>query len=258
MLISQVLSRLRIIVLLVICVLLFMTGCANSKKSIYAAQEGIPAEELFDKGETDLAKGQYNSAVRQFEALEALYPFSPYAQQSHLNLIYAYYQSEDYVSSGASAERYIRLYPSSEDVDYAYYMKGLANFTQDRGVFAKIFPMDISFRDPGTHTDAYIDFTTLITRYPDSPYAADARQRIVYLRNLQAQRELNIAEFYRQRHMYAAVISRATDIVKYYSKAPQAEQALIMLVEANQKLGLDEAANEAQQVLQVNYPGHSL
>ncbi len=189
-----------------------------------------------------------------FEALQSNYPYSEYAEPSHRDLIYAYYESEDYVGAASSSDRFTRLYPISPDIEYVYYIKGLANFSQDRGFFARIFPMDLSYRDLGTQAQAYTDFETLINLYPDSPYSADARQRMVYLRNLMAERELKIAEFYMDRHMYVAATNRASNVVENYSESPQVETALAMMVEANRELGLEGSADDAMRVLQLNFP----
>ena len=155
--------------------------------------QGMTAQQIYTEGKQKLDKHQYSDAIKRFEALENLYPFNDHAEQANIDLIYAYYKKEDYHSAAASAERFIHLYPRSSRVDYAYYMKGLANFNQPRGALANILPMDVATRDPGTQSQAYSDFATLVQKYPNSPYKPNALQRMIYLRNTFAQRELNAA-----------------------------------------------------------------
>lgn len=229
-------------------------GCAGAPTSPSELYKGQSAEALYLSGEEALAQGRYREAISRFEGLLSLYPYGEHAEQAQLNLIYAYYENGDYASAVAAAERYIRLYPRSPKVDYAYYIKGVANFEQDRGIFNKLLPSDLSQRDPGTMRDAFNDFSQLLTRFPNSPYAADARQRLIYLRELLAKHELNIAQHYYAKGAYVAAINRATYLIEHYQGAVQVEPALVLLVNANRALGHEEAAQEALQVLQKNFP----
>lgn len=215
---------------------------------------GMSAKILFTQGERAMASGGYGVAANYFESLDAQYPFSPYTQQAQLNIIYAYYRSDDKASAVAAADHYIHLYPRSKDVDYAYYMKGIASFEQNRGILSGYVPLDHAWRDPGTATTAYDTFATLIRRFPRSQYALDARQRMVYLRNLFAQKELHIATYYMRRRAYVAAANRATYLIEHYPQAPQAEQALVLLVKANRELGLRKPAEDALATLRLNYP----
>jgi outer membrane protein assembly factor BamD len=214
---------------------------------------GMSAEQLYADAQKAMAKEQYSAAIKRLEALETMYPFNDYAEQAEIDLIYAYYEKEDYPSTAATAERFIHLYPRAKRVDYAYYMKGLANFQQNRGTMANVLPMDESWRDPGTQAQAYADFGTLIQKFPDSRYKPNALQRMIYLRNLFAQRELNTAKYYFERKMYVAAIERAGYLVKNYPQAPSAQEALSIIYKANMKLGLPKAAEEARAVYVATY-----
>jgi len=182
-----------------------------------------------------------------------MYPFSNYAEKAQSQLIYAYYENEEYPSAAATAERFIHLYPRAKDVDYAYYMKGLANFQQSRGTFAKWLPLDESYRDPGTQSIAYSDFATLIQRFPKSRYKANALQRMIYLRNMFAQRELNAAEYFMSKKMYVAAKGRADYLVKNYPQAPSKQKALVVMRDASLALGLKDAAHDAEKVYKATY-----
>lgn len=215
--------------------------------------KGMTAEQLYTASQKDLRKKQYATAIKHLEAIETMYPFSDYTEKSQLDLIYSYYKNEDYPAAAATAERFIHLYPRAKNVDYAYYMKGMANFQQTRGVFAKFLPLDESWRDPGTQTQAYSDFGILIQKFPDSKYKANSLQRMIYLRNMSAQHELNASTFYFKRKMYIAAIERANYVVKNYPQSPSVKQALVVLYEANRALGFNKAAEEALSIYRATY-----
>ena len=211
------------------------------------------AQVIFNEANTALKRQEYTQAIKDYEALETLYPFNDYAEQAELKLIYAYYKKEDYPSAAATAERFIHLYPRAQQVEYAYYMKALANFQQLRGTITTILPVDQSWRDPGTQSQAYSDFSTLIQKFPNSRYKNNALQRMIYLRNMFAQTELNIAHYYYERRMYVAAIERAQYLIKTYPQAPSAQEALALVYSANKALGLTQAADEASRVYQATY-----
>ena len=216
------------------------------------------AEQIYQGGEVALAKGRESTAIEHFEALDALYPFGANAEQAQLDLMYAYYQSGDNASASATAERFIRLYPRSVHADYAYYIKGLADFDQDRGWFQRYLPTDLSQRDPGTMSQAFDDFNALLKIYPDSVYAPDARQRMIYLRNLFAEHNLHIAQYYFRRAAYVAAANRANYVVQHFDGTPQVEDALGIMVRSYRKLGLQVPEQQALSVLQLNYPNGSV
>lgn len=246
-------TKMRWVVVIATFLLIFAVGCSKSPDD-EGEFKGMSAKKIFNQAEEALEDEDYAKAIRYYEALDSMYPFSEYSQQGLLDSIYAYYENGDTALAAATADRYIHLYPRSSQVDYAYYMKGLADFEQPRGTLAKVLPLDPSYRDPGTQLQAYTDFSILVQRYPDSKYTPDAHQRMIYLRNMFAQSELNVAEFYMKRKMYVAASNRAGYIVENYPQAPQSEKALVILVEADRALGLTQAADDALNVLQASYP----
>ena len=229
-------------------------GCATTTPDPSAAYRGQTAEQIFICAETALIKGNYTTAIQRFEALDTLYPCGRYAERAHLDIIYAYYKSGDMVATSAAADRYIRLYPASCYADYAYYIKGVADFEQDRGWLQRYFPTDLADRDPGTSKQAFDDFKQLICLYPDSQYVPDARQRMVYLRNLLARYEMNIARYYYCRGAYVAAINRASNVLEHYQQSPSTPCALQLMANAYCRLGLKRQADEAVSVLRCNYP----
>jgi len=168
-----------------------------------------------------LEKNSYSAAISKLKALESRYPFGRYAEQAQLELIYAYYQNKEPEAVRATADRFIRLHPQHANVDYAYYMKGMASFDQDRGLLARFLPLDMSKRDPGAARDSYNEFAQLTNRYPNSRYAADAKQRMIYLRNLLAAYEVNVAHFYLKRQSYVAALNRGATLLKTFKKHRQ-------------------------------------
>jgi outer membrane protein assembly factor BamD len=238
--------------------LLVISGCARDNFSSDSISQGKYSEkQLFTQAESSLAKGDYSNAVRYYEGLDSQYPFGQYAEQAQISLTYAYYKKGDYPATIAAADRYVHLYPRAAQVDYAYYMKGLANFEQDHGTFTRYLPLDHSLRDPGTAREAFNDFSVLVRRFPESKYVADAKQHMVYLRNMFARYELNVAEYYYDKRAYVAAVNRANYLVENYGTAPQAERALVLMVKANRKLGLTQSADDALAVLAKTYPGSS-
>lgn len=245
----------RIRALLLLCLFLSLTACkwGGKEEEEYNPYQGMSAKQIFTEAQQSLAKEQYDSAAKRLEALESMYPFSNYAEKAQMDLMYAYYKKGDYPSTAATAERFIHLYPRAKNVDYAYYMKGLANFQQLRGTFANVMPLDESWRDPGTQSQAYSDFATLVQKFPESPYKANALQRMIYLRNMFAQRELNVSKYYFERKMYVAAAERASYLVENYQQASSSREALVILYKANKAMGLDKAAEDALAVYQATY-----
>ncbi len=243
----------RFLVSIALISMMSCTWWGNNDDDLTGPYKSMSAQQLFLESEQALKKGEYTTAINQLEALESMYPFSRYAEKAQMNLIYAYYKKEDFASAAATSERFIHLYPRASHVDYAYYMKGLANFQQVRGSFATVLPLDESWRDPGTQAQSYNDFSLLIQRFPNSRYKANALQRMIYLRNMFAQKQLNIAKFYFERKMYVAAIERANQLIKTYPQAPSAKEALVIMYRANRALGLEQAAKEAQMVYAATY-----
>jgi outer membrane protein assembly factor BamD len=245
----------RLIILSLLIVLLGACSKASEDEEALKPYQGMSVDELYKYAVTAMDKGDNEAAIKRFEALDSIYPFNKYSKQAGYDLIYLYFKDEQYPLAVAQADRFIRVYPQDSNVDYAYYIKAVANFEQERGAFAKLFEMDYSLRDPGTQMDAYNDFKRLIHLFPNSRYANDSRQRMIYLRNQFAQRELNIAEYYQVRKEYVAAYNRAKIVVTTYPQAPQARKALLLMIDSSQALKLTQANHDARAIYQANYGG---
>lgn len=215
---------------------------------------GWSAQKLYAEAKDNLNSGNYERAVKLFETLEARYPFGRYAQQAQLDVAYAYYKDNEPISAVAACDRFIKLHPNHPNVDYAYYLKGLANFNDDLGLLGKLVDQDMSERDPRAARDAFLAFKELVTRFPDSRYAADSAARMKYLVNALASNEVHVAKYYLKRKAWVAAANRAKEVLKTYPEAPALEEALAIMVVAYDELGLVDLRNDAQRVLKLNFP----
>ncbi len=236
---------------LLLIAILALTAACSSKEVV---DENLSEAELYQQAQADLDTKSYTSAVAKLKALESRYPFGRYAEQAQLELIYANYKNAEPEAAKAAAERFIRLHPQHANVDYAYYLKGLASFDQDRGLVARFLPLDMTKRDPGAARDSYNEFAQLTSRYPNSRYAPDAKQRMIYLRNLLAAYEIHVAHYYLTRQAYVAAANRGRYVVENFQESPAVGDGLAVMTEAYQHLGLDDLAATSLETLKLNYP----
>lgn len=215
---------------------------------------GWSAQKLYAEAKDNLNSGNYERAVKLFETLEARYPFGRYAQQAQLEVAYAYYKDNEPISAIAACDRFIKLHPNHPNVDYAYYLKGLANFNDDLGLLGKLVDQDMSERDPRAARDAFLAFKELVTRFPDSKYAEDATARMKYLVNALAYNEVHVAKYYLKRRAWVAAANRAKEVLKTYPEAPALEEALAIMVVSYDELGLTDLRDDARRVLELNFP----
>ncbi len=214
-------------------------------------------EILYNSARTSMRSGNYNAAVERLELLEARFPFGRYAEQAQLELIYAKLMSYSLDDAESAADRFVRLHPQHPHIDYILYLRGLISEKYDRSMFDRFRPSDTTKRDVTNMRQAFAHYSELLGTYPDSIYAKDARQRMIYLRNLLAGSEVSIALYYMSRGAYVAAANRARTVVETYSQTPAAADALAILIEANYQLGLPESSNDAMRILAINYPDHS-
>lgn len=200
-----------------------------------------------------MARGDYARAIFIFEALEARFPFSNATRQSQLDLMYAYYRNREPESATDQADQFIRENPTHPRVDYAYYIKGLVAFERNPNVIERWFNADLSQRPPIDATKSFQAFATLLQRYPNSEYAEDSRQRMIFLRNRLADYETYVAGYYLGRGAYAGAINRSKYAIENYDGAPAIREALVIMVDAYKGLGMTDLAADAQKVLTENF-----
>lgn len=235
--------------LLLTTLMALVSACATNRQ-----EQVLPEKTYYDNARQAMNSGNFNEAEQNLNSLETYYPFGRYAEQAQLDLIYARYQNLDLEGARAAAERFLRLNPQSEHADYALYMRGLASYNLDVGLASRYFPIDVSARNPGEQTRAFRDFSELLNRYPDSEYVADARQRMIAIRNRMAELELHAARYYIKREAYVAANNRARYVVENYPTSPATEEALIILAETYRVLDVRKGARDAIAMLRKNYP----
>jgi outer membrane protein assembly factor BamD len=228
-----------------------LTGCGGNRD----AKSG--AEELYERATKSMNSNNYKNAIGYFENLEARYPFSPQAKQSQLNLIYCYYKNGEPEAATEAAIQFERENPTHPRVDYALYMRGLANFSPQHNRFHRVLRLDLAKRPPVHARESFSSFSRLLQRYPNSVYAPDARQRMVYLRNRLARHEYYVAEYYFQRGAYAAAINRAKFCVENFDGSPSVADSLTIMANSYSKLGMQDLAASTRSVLAENYPDAS-
>ena len=228
----------------------FLVGCSSNDNEFANSGE----EFLWREGQRSMNASVWPRAIAIMQQIEAQFPFGQYAAQSQLELVYAYYRNGEPEAARAAADRFIRLYPDHPNLDYAYYMRGMSFYSEDSRILGRWLPTDPSKRDPGKARESFADFSQLISRYPDSPYAPDARARMVYLRNLLAASEVHVAEFYIERQAYLSALNRARYVVENYQGAPVVPRALEIMVEMYLRMGLNDLADNALGILRQNYP----
>ncbi len=211
-----------------------LSGCGSSPTSPAEKYAGVSAKNLIKQGEIAMGNGYYSKSVEQFEALKTLYPFSQYARQAQLDLIYAHYEASEDALAVAAADRYIRLYPRGKDVDYAYYMKALVSFRRVPTTMQRVFQVDAGELDKDSLKEAFEAFRKLVRLYPDSKYAFDSKARMVYIRNLMAKHELQVAQFYLDNNMPLSAANRAGYVIKYYAGSPLVSEAREILKKAKE------------------------
>lgn len=213
--------------------------------------KGSP-EQIYRDAHQSMTAGNYDRAIQRYELLEARFPFSEQSKQGQLDLLYAYYKNRAAESAVDQADQFIRENPAHARVDYAHYIKGLVYFDSGANVVERIFRAEISKRPPQDARKSYQSFQTLVQQYPKSPYAADARQRMIYLRNRLADYEVSVAQFYVKRGAYVGAANRARGVIENYDGAPAVADALRILAVSYRKLGLNDLAKTADSVRQAN------
>lgn len=216
--------------------------------------EGLSAEAIYQRAQTAVKATDYQKAIKLYESLEARYPLGVHAQQAQLESAYAYYKYDEPDTALDMVDRFIRMNPGSKDMAYALYLRGLVNFNRGSSLVDRVFPRSIADLDIVRQKEAFHDFSRVINRYPDSPYAKDAQLRVQYLRNTLAESEVNVAKYYMQRGAWLAAFNRAEYAIKHYQGSPVVIDALEIKVRAAQQLGKADLAADSLRVLEANFP----
>ena len=245
-------------VLVVLALAVCMSACSMFHHKKRDNIDTMPVEALYNKAHTSLENADYSASTKAYQRLIARFPSGPYNEQAQLDLAYSQYKDNQPDDALSTINSFIKTNPTNNHVDYAYYLRGLINFDRTGGVLERYIERrdNQARRDQGYNLQSFDDFSELSRRFPDSAYTADARQRMIYLRNTLAQYEVNVSEFYLRNKAYVAAADRAQYIVEHYQEAPQTGDALAILTRSYIALGHKELAEQTRQVLALNYPNH--
>ena len=230
---------------------MFLSGCADSN---YDPTKDWSNDKLYSEAKDEMAAGGYDKAIGMFEKLEGRAAGTPLAQQAQLDKAWAQFKTNEPAQAIATLDRFIRLHLASPALDYALYLKGLVNFNDNLGLFSSLAEQDIAERDPKQAKESFEAFRELVTRFPDSKYSPDARLRMAFIRNSLARSDVYVAKYYYQRGAYVAAINRAQNTVQEFRDVPAVEDALILMIQSYDKLGLTQLRDDTRRVLEKTYP----
>jgi len=215
--------------------------------------KGWPEQRLYAAGQEKMADKNFDKAIEYFQKLEARYPHGAYATQAQLEVAYAYYKKTEPVLCLSAVDRFIKLHPNHPNLDYAYYLKGLTTFNE-RGIMEKYTKQEINDRDPKTLRVSFNAFKELVERFPNSRYAKDATQRMIYLVNTLAMHEMHVARYYMQRKAYVAAMNRARYVLETYPNSVAVEDALVTMISAYDAMDMADLKGDTLRILKTNYP----
>lgn len=238
------------VLLAAVCAAL-LVGCASTPKDV---ESQWSANRLYAEAKEEAAQGNYDRAGKLYERLEGRASGTALAQQAEIERAYMLYRGGDKAQALSVLERFIKLHPTSPGLDYALYLKGLVNFNDNLGLFGSFSRQDLSERDQQASRDSYQSFKQLIDQFPQSIYADDARARMDYIVNALAAYEVHVARYYFRRGAYVAASNRAQVVVSDFQHSPSTEEALFIMVQSYDRLGLTELRDDANRVLRKNFP----
>lgn len=244
-------AKLSVVSALLMVAAALLAGC--SSKPLDPTAKMTP-EEIHAQAREEVANLQYTKGIALFEKLEGRAAGTPLAQQAQIEKAHAHYKNEEPAQAVATLDRFMRLHPASPAIDYALYLKGMVSFNEDLGLFSRITQQDLSERDQQAAKESFVAFKELITRFPESRYAADASARMTYIVNSLARYEVHVARYYLRRGAYLAAINRAQQAIADYRDAPALEEALHILVQSYDALQLPQLRDDARRVLEANHP----
>jgi outer membrane protein assembly factor BamD len=245
--------RLFKLLLIIPLAVVLLAGCSLLPEKIDETK-GWSVQRLYSEARESMNEGNYQTAIEYLDKIQARYPFGRYAQQAQLDTIYCQYKDGEPDAAIAAADRFIKANPRHPYVDYAYYMKGLVNFQRSNTLFDRLAPVDRAKTDTNTARQSFNDFSELVRKFPNSQYAEDSRQRILFLHNSLAAYEVNVADYYLRRGAYVAAVNRAKYVLETYARTSATENALSIMTQAYVKMDMPQLAADSLRVLERNYP----
>ncbi len=226
-------------------------GCASVESDWTA---GWTPEKIYSEARDEMNNKAYDKAIKLYEKLEGRAAGTQLAQQAQLEKAYAQFKGGDNILAISTLDRFIKVNPASPAYDYALYLKGVINFNDDMGLMSFIAKQDLSERDQKAAKESFDAFKELVTRFPESKYAEDARLRMRFTINTLAQYEVNVARYYFKRGAYVAAINRAQTALQDFRDVPASEEALKILVDCYDALGLTQQRDDTRRVLNASFP----
>lgn len=234
---------------LAVFLLITLAACSTDP----AKDESLTADQLYEQAKQALEDSNYEKAIRHFETLQSRYPYGRYAQQAQMEIAYTYYKHDEPAPALAALDQFVKLYPNSPHLDYVYYLKGLINFNENiNSLFGTWFDQNPAERDPAALRESFDAFKELATRFPDSKYTPDAKVRMQYLLNTLAEGEISVASYYLRRGAWVAAANRAKGVLKDYPTTPQTRDALQIMVQSYDAMGMKQLRDDARRVLELN------
>jgi outer membrane protein assembly factor BamD len=219
------------------------------------AKKDWTAAEYYAGAKQEFEAHNWESAIKIYEALESKFPFGRFAQQAQLEVAYCYYKQGESASAITALEKFIKLHPNHQNVDYALYLKALVNFREDLGPVSMIVSQDLADRDPKAARESFEAFKELVARFPESRYVDDSRKRMAYLVEALSRHEIHVARYYLARGAYLAAVNRAQDaLTRFPSSASAHREALDIMVDAYDRMGLTELRDDTKKVIARNFP----
>lgn len=232
--------------------LALLAACSN--QPVADRTDAWSPNRIYAEAKDEAKSGAWDKAVPLLEKLEGRAAGTPLAQQAQLEKAYAQYKANEPAQALATLDRFKKLHPASPGMDYALYLQGLVNFNDNLGLFGSIVKQDLSERDQNAAKESFEAFKELVTRFPDSRYTPDARARMTYIINSLAQYEVHVARFYYSRNAYVAAINRAQTAVTDYQNVPASEEALYIMMQSYDALGITQLRDDTKRILEKNFP----
>ena len=248
---TSILRRLRFAVSAIPLLAAALAGCDTTPRDETARW---PPERLYSEAKEEAAAGNYEKATKLYERLEGRAAGSVLAQQAQIEKAYLLWKSGEKAQALSTLERFIKLHPTSPALDYALYLQGLVNFNENLGLFGSLTSQDLSERDQQASRDAYQSFRQMTEQFPQSTYGEDARQRMNYIVNSLAAYEVHVARYYFRRGAFVAAANRAQQAIQEFQQSPSSEEALVILAQSYDRLGLVQLRDDTERVLKSNFP----
>ena len=232
-----------------------LVGCATVDEDKSA---NWSPNKIYAEAKSEANDGAFDKAIPLYEKLEGRAAGTPLAQQAQLDKAYAQFKNGDQAQAIATIDRFLTLHPASPALDYALYLKGTVNFSDNLGFFGSYTQQDLSERDQKAAKESFDAYKALVAKFPDSKYSTDAKQRITYIVNSLAAYEVHVARYYFSRGAYVAAINRAQLAITDYRDVPALEEAMYIAYKSYEALDIPQLRDDAKRIMETSFPKSEL